>query len=403
MPGYETKLILSEKLFDIIEEYSNNLLEALESKEKKIDNEKIPIKLKKKIKYFLKKFSTLLQLICIKHAKAGKYFILKKYLEYLKPKVEKVYKELGEDYYRIKENRIIMVDLAIVQHKGMIEDNVLKEGFDVINCYDYREWLKKNGALDITLNSSIVQGVYGLVFGGDKQYSFEAGTALRGLLRLGLTYKGHVYYRMMAGMGDAIFAPMYEVLESRGVDFQFFNKVSNIGLAEDKKSIKTITIDIQATLKSKSTKYNPLVNINGLPSWPNEPLFEQLVEGEELKAQNINLESYYSKLNLQTQTKILKIGEDFDEVVLGISIGALPSITKEFDTEEWKNMLKHVIPIPTVAFQLWLKSSIEKMGWEYGNSGFGLVGSYQAPYDTWADMSDLIACEFWPNDILLQT
>lgn len=107
----------------------------------------------------------------------------------------------------------ILADLAIITVKGMIKDGVITKGFDVINNYDYRQWLELHGASKVTSESAIVQAVYGLVFGGDHQYSFEAGTALRGLLRLGLTYKGHVYYRMMAGMGDVIFAPLYQVLQ----------------------------------------------------------------------------------------------------------------------------------------------------------------------------------------------
>ncbi len=296
----------------------------------------------------------------------------------------------------------ILADLGVVTIRGMIDDDVITQGFNVINKHDYRNWLILHGATDITANSAIVQGVYGLVFGGNKQYTFEAGSALRGLLRLGLTFKGNVYYRMLAGMGDAIFGPMYEVLQSRGVNFQFFHKITNLGLSADKKSIATITMDVQATLKPAYPVYNPLVTVNNLPCWPTTPNYEQLVEGSELQSQNVNLESYYSTWKPVVSGKVLNAGADFDEVVLGISIGALPIITKEFDDAAWKAMLKNVIPISTNAFQLWLKSSIEQMQWPYANDGLGLVGSYQEPYDTWSDMSDLIGREAWPNGYVPQ-
>ena len=79
---------------------------------------------------------------------------------------------------------------------------------------------EKHRAAQVTLDSAIVQAVYGSGFGGDR-HTFEAGTTLRGILRLGLTYKGHIYDRMIGGMGDAIFGRMYEVLSEKE-KFEFF-------------------------------------------------------------------------------------------------------------------------------------------------------------------------------------
>lgn len=292
----------------------------------------------------------------------------------------------------------ILADLAIITVKGMIKDGVITKGFDVINNYDYRQWLELHGASKVTSESAIVQAVYGLVFGGDHQYTFEAGTALRGLLRLGLTYKGHVYYRMMAGMGDVIFAPLYQVLQKRGVKFQFFSKVTNLGLNEQN-NINTISIDIQATLAEGITEYNPFVTVNDLPCWPNFPDVKQLKQGTEILSQNADLESYYSTWKSGVPPHILQKGVDFDLVILGISIGALPTIASELIAKStaWQNMVKYVIPVSTIAYQLWLNCNIQQMQWPYIEDGLALSGSYQEPYDTWADMSDLIIRENWPT------
>ena len=288
----------------------------------------------------------------------------------------------------------IMADLGVVTIIGMIDDDVIEKGFDTINNYDYRQWLGLHDASQITLDSTIVQAVYGLVFGGKEQYTFEAGTALRGLLRLGLTYKGHVFYRMMAGMGDAIFGPLYQVLQSRGVNFQFFNKVTNLGLDTDN-NISTISIDVQATLATNAPVYQPLVTVNDLPCWPNFPNTQYLAQDI---PQNVNLESYYSTWEPVDQIQLQK-DVNFDIVILGISIGALPTVASELIAKNtsWQNMIKNVIPVSTIAFQLWLNSSIEDMKWPYINDGLALLGSYQEPYDTWADMSDLIGRENWPQ------
>jgi uncharacterized protein with NAD-binding domain and iron-sulfur cluster len=297
----------------------------------------------------------------------------------------------------------IMADLGVVTVKGMIDDNIIEKGFNIINNSDYRQWLQMHGADAITIDSAIVQAVYGLVFGGKEQYTFEAGTALRGLLRLGFTFKGHVYYRMMAGMGDAIFAPIYQVLQQRGVKFQFFSKITNLGLGTDN-SINTISIDIQATPAHNVSYYDPLINVNELPCWPDFPNTQYLEQGSEILSGNVNLESYYSTWKPVRQQTLQK-GQDFDLVISGISIGALPTIAKELITKnaDWENMIKNVIPVSTIAFQLWLNTSIHEMQWPYTDHGLALLGSYQEPYDTWADMSDLIGRENWPHASIPQS
>lgn len=324
------------------------------------------------------------------------YSLLKSILDDLIAWLEKIAGDIQNAETSLRRY-FILADLGAVTIRGMIDDNIIENGFDVINNYDYRQWLGKHKAYPVTINSAIVQAVYGLVFGGKEQYTFEAGTALRGLLRLGLTFKGNVYYRMMAGMGDAIFAPIYQVLQQRGVNFQFFSKVTNLGLGTDG-SINTISIDIQATLAKGVPYYNPLITVNDLPCWPNFPNTQYLEQGNEILAGNVNLESYYSTWKPAAQQTLQK-GQDFELVILGISIGALPTVAKELIAKNtaWQNMVKNVIPISTIAFQLWLNTSIQEMQWPYTNDGLALLGSYQEPYDTWADMSDLIGRENWPQ------
>jgi uncharacterized protein with NAD-binding domain and iron-sulfur cluster len=316
--------------------------------------------------------------------------LLMKYMEWL----EWIAKDLLESNAKLRR-LFIMADLAITIITGMIDDNVLTGGFKVINRYDFREWLIKHGAQKITVRSAIVQGVYGLVFGGKDQYTFEAGTALRGILRLFLTYKGHVYYRMLDGMADIVFTPLYNVLKTRGVKFEFFSKVSKISLTTDKINVNKVELDIQAVLKSNLNSYNPLIKVNGTFCWPSVPNYDQLQNEELLKTHD--LESYYSTLQPFAK-KTLQWNTDFDLVILGISIGAFPAIASELIeyNSRWQKMIKDVVPVPTIAFQLWLKCSIADMQWEFQNAGLALLGSYREPYDTWADMSHLIYKEQWP-------
>jgi uncharacterized protein with NAD-binding domain and iron-sulfur cluster len=319
--------------------------------------------------------------------------------------IERILKWLwGKIEQDIEENTTarhlwIALDFALSNMRGMIKDNVITEGFDVINNIDYRDWIKAHGASQITLDSAPVQAVYGLVFGGYKYYSFEAGTALRGALRMALTYRGAIYYRMQAGMGDTIFGPMYEVLKKRGVKFEFFHKVLNLNLNTDTKTIDSIQIGVQATLNNGAKEYNPLYSVRNLPCWPNTPLYEQLEQGDELKREGIDLESYWSPWK-NVQEKTLVRGKDYDIIVQGISIGALPVIAKELVdfSADWRKMVKMVTATETQAFQLWLSPDLSGLGWPLWMQGTPLSGTYKEPFDTWADMSDLIIRETWPNN-----
>ena len=115
---------------------------------------------------------------------------------------------------------------------GILRDDIIVKGWDSIDDLDLRAWLAKYGADPATLGSGPLRGVYDLVFGyvdGDiSQPAFAAGTAMRGMLRMIFLYKGAIFYKMQAGMGDTVFTPLYQVLKRRGVRFEFFHKVTDV-------------------------------------------------------------------------------------------------------------------------------------------------------------------------------
>ncbi|MEM7394340.1 MAG: NAD(P)-binding protein, partial [Verrucomicrobiota bacterium] len=172
---------------------------------------------------------------------------------------------------------------------GMIKEGVLsgKEGLDALDEYDLREWLRKYDAPEWVVNSAPIQAMYDLVFGYENgeisKANFGAGAALRSMVRIGLTYKGSIFWKMQAGMGDTVFAPPYLVLKGRGVKFEYFNRVKNLGVDPDSMTINSIDIGVQATLKDGVDEYDPLVICRNLPSWPADPNYDQLEQGEELK------------------------------------------------------------------------------------------------------------------------
>lgn len=292
----------------------------------------------------------------------------------------------------------IAVDLFTSAARGLIADGLIYNGFDVIDGYDFCSWLRKHGASDMTLQSAWLRGGYDLAFsfvGGDTNLpNIAAGAALRAMLRMVFAYKGAPLWKMQAGMGETVFTPIYQVLKTRGVKFKFFHKVVNLGLSEDKTRIAEIKIACQATVKNGQEEYDPLVQIAGFDCWPIRPLFEQLLEGDKLKAGNYNLESFWTDWS-DVDTFSLKAGEEFDVVVLGIPIGCFPQICKELiaANDRWKAMVTKVLTIQTQGFQVWLKPSLAEAGWQLDSP---ILGAYVEPIDTWADMSQLLKVESWP-------
>ncbi len=84
------------------------------------------------------------------------------------------------------------------------------------------------------LESPILRGMYDLVFGyegGDPaRPRFSAGLGLDLATKMLLEYSGALFWKMRAGMGEVIFAPLYEVLRERGVEFCFFHRVDALRL-----------------------------------------------------------------------------------------------------------------------------------------------------------------------------
>lgn len=289
----------------------------------------------------------------------------------------------------------IVMDLGISAILGMLADGVLTGGIKVIDQYDFREWLSKHGATDITVNSAIIKALYDLIFAENDTAS--AAVMLHGTLRLLFMYSGSIYWRMQSGMGDVIFAPLYEVLKQRGVKFKFFHRATNVGLAPDKKSVASITLAQQVTLKDGD--YDPFITVKRMKCWPSHPNYDQIVEGRELQKQKIDLESYWSPWKDVGSVELHR-GTDFDDVILGVSLASIPIVAAELVAAlpKWKALVDNVKTTTTQASQLWCLPDIAGLGWSYWTEDRALVTSYAEPLDTWADMSHLLVHESWPDD-----
>jgi uncharacterized protein with NAD-binding domain and iron-sulfur cluster len=294
-----------------------------------------------------------------------------------------------------------IVDLFLATIRGSIRFNLAFDprGFDAIDDYDCREWLRLNGASERSIQSPFVRALYDLAFayedGDIDKPRIAAGAALRGSLRAFFAYRGAFFWKMNGGMGDIVFAPLYEALRRRGVDFAFFHRLRDIRTGRDDSGafVEELDFDVQAEVAA-GTEYLPLVNVGNMPCWPSQPLWDQLKDGARLRAEGVDFESHWETHRRRSTT--LATGRDFDFVVLAVGVGALPYVCSQMLEEDarFRTMVEHVASVPTKAFQLWLEPTMDHFGWP--GEAISLSG-FLPPFDTWADMSHLAAFEQWPR------
>jgi uncharacterized protein with NAD-binding domain and iron-sulfur cluster len=212
-------------------------------------------------------------------------------------------------------------------------------------------------------------------------------------LRTMLTYQGHVLYKMNAGMGDTVFAPLYLALKQRGVTFKFFHRVEKLVYDDTAGAISAIEIARQVDLNVP--EYAPLIDVKGLPCWPSTPLTDQIVNGQALKG--VDLESMWSGWTDAGHTT-LQLGQDFDQVVLGITVAGLPFICDEklLALEPWQKMLANVQTVRTQALQLWFNRSSEDLGFPVPG---GIIADCNEPDACWADFIQVLDKENQPPDV----
>ncbi len=300
-----------------------------------------------------------------------------------------------------------VVDITMAAVRGIFRFGLLTDprGFDAIDEYDCREWLRLNGASDRSVDGAFLRAMYDLVFayedGDVNRPRIAAGQAMRCAVRAFLTYRGAIFWKMQAGMGDIVFAPFYEALKRRGVRFEFFHNLENVqvrGLASsaegDRPYVHALEFDVQAALES-GDEYHPLVDVHGLPSWPAEPDWKQLENGEQLQTAGVDFESFWNPT--RSATKVLHVQEDFDFVVLAVGLGAIEHVCSEIVALDprWQRMVDHVKTVPTQAAQVWLDSSMRDLGWDAPS--INMCG-FVEPFDTWADMTHLIPAESFPRE-----
>ncbi len=292
-----------------------------------------------------------------------------------------------------------LVALFMATARGMLADGIVtnERGLRDLNDEDFLDWIGRHGAPAEVSDFAFMRGLYDLGFA-------EADSAARGVrgmsagiaafltTKMFLEYRGAIFWKMAAGMGDIVFAPLYQALSARGVGFEFFHRVDHLHLSPDRGRIEAVTVGRQVRLAAGRERYDPLVRFDGLPCFPSAPQIEQLDAGAEIEEQA--LESHFCDWP-DAETRVLRDGIDYDVLVFSLSLGMAPIVCRELieDRREWRAMVEHVQTTATQAVQVWLKEDDQALGWPYPGA---TVSAYEQPLHTWASMPQLIDLECWP-------
>lgn len=323
---------------------------------------------------------------------------------------------------------LILLDLAHTHLKGILADvfdpRTGTFDYEAINHLDYRAWLARHGAREMTRYSSIVRFAYAGTYayindGGQDGGLLAAGSVVRAMIAA-LSYRDSLVWFFKAGTGDTMIMPLYQVLAARGVEFRFFHRVRAIHWS-DTGDIEQVTVGRQVTLKNGS--YDPALRLpvdpagqpgggqadqpgggpggagHVLDAWPSRPLQAQIQED----VSRAELESPWSAWQ-DAATQTLRKGEDFDQLVLAIPVAALPDICGEIIARDtrWRDMVTHVETTATHSFQLWLRPTLKELGMNPRDWGLpaDVVGTNTVTYahmgKSWTDMTPVLDYEQWP-------
>ena len=176
----------------------------------------------------------------------------------------------------------------------------------------------------------------------------------------------------------------------RGVRFEFLHRVDRLELNVPGDRVHAIHLTRQDRPLGGGA-LDPLVRVGGLPCFPSRLAGELLESG-----QPATLDLERDGAGGHGEAAVLHDGDDFDVVVLGVSLGAVPTVAAELieRCDGWRAMVESVRTVPTQALQLWLGPDEQTLGWPVPGA---VVSGYVTPFDTFASMSHLLAVEDWPD------
>ncbi|MFZ4721396.1 MAG: FAD-dependent oxidoreductase [Ilumatobacteraceae bacterium] len=307
------------------------------------------------------------------------------------------------------------VDLVVTVVQGIVADRVFARDLDELDGENYRDWLIRHGLDPMTQVAGIPQGypntALSYEYGDTTAIPTMSATAwLTFFIRqMGGVGAGAYFFRR--GTGETVMRPLYEVLRDRGVRFHFFHRLRQVEVDGDR--VTALHFEVQAT--TKDGEYRPLrplrPDADGRTElvWPDRPLYDQLVQGDDLRTGKVNLESWWSDWQAPAtlELRVDRTEHGFEHVVLATPVATLPitcaaMLQHSVHGQRWEQMCEGVRTAATQAAQLWLDRPVTQLGWSRAGTTSATdrhVGGFYAQDMTSAcDFSDLIEHERWGRD-----
>lgn len=288
---------------------------------------------------------------------------------------------------------LTIIDLMVGSTRGLLAAGIANDAdIDRLDVWEWSDWLAANGVLSPSRDSTLVRALsYCLPFAyqcGDRDRpSFSAAVGIRLFLRTFFTYRGALMWKMNYGMGEVVFAPLYELLRKRGVEFHFDHQLD--GIAVDDGRVSELRFKQPAA---------PLVRPpDAEDCWPMARL--ALDQGSLC---------YWPRREQPPCTEPASSLSTLDrDVVLAIPLRELQDRAPSFinATARWhqavngrprKDGLGSPRPasVATHAAQLWLTEPATALGWPLDITASG----FAEPFDTFSDMTELLKVEPKPRE-----
>jgi uncharacterized protein with NAD-binding domain and iron-sulfur cluster len=307
-----------------------------------------------------------------------------------------------------EDRAAILLDIGLAVSAGYV--NCIYEkppsAWMDLNTQDFRTWLGNWGLSAQNQETAPIDAFYDLtfaaVFGREKglgQGSLAAGVTLRAQMEIVTGYADAPLFKMAAGTGDCIFTPYWDVLTARGVDIKLFSRVAGITPSTDGTQIFEIVINNQAVTADGSA-YDPFVQVGNLDCWPNQPNWSQLKDGAKLQAAGVDFESSYCQVAAAPPTTLVA-GRDFCIAISALPPDALTPIASGLSdvNPAWQAAIANSRVVGTQSLQLWMTEDLQGLGWPGWEWGPTVLTAFEEPYDSWGDMSQVLAREAWPGPV----
>lgn len=315
------------------------------------------------------------------------------------------------------------VDTLLTIVIGLLEEPV--RNLDALDGHDFRTWLRSHGLHEKgDQRWAVIDQVYETLFAHQpppagrppcapidedvRPASLACGVATRWYLLEAFGNSGAVSYRFTYSCAQTMMTPLYLALQNLGAKVHFFHTVTGLELTGSgaERRLTGVRLERQAEVKAGPAAYAPLLtedlpnNPPELHDWPMDPHYDQLVDGEWFKENGIDFFDAWQTGNTRAKPVTLSAGTDFDLVVLGVPLGALPLIESPLTSPQdpaadprWRAMIDGIAVTQTMSFQLWFDTPSTALLAEPR----GLLTAYVQPEPSYGDFTPLISYEDWPE------